>query len=207
MKRTDSFVDVGIRPPKGNKKVNVFKGNDPKSLAILHFETEAPWNERDAYMIGVLGDVLGYRYIEILREKMSGVYTFRASASMSKIPYPRVDLQITIPCGPDNVDSLVTAAIAEIKKIQTSGVDNKEIVKARETRLRQFQTNSKTNHYWLSAIQTSLMNDTGLDSVTNEKYIDQISSEELQRVAKKYINPDEYLEVVLYPEDYEDKVK
>ena len=41
---------------------------------------------------------------------------------------------------------------------------------------------------------------TGLDDLTEEQYIDLITSEELQRVANKYFDIDRYLRVVLYPE-------
>ena len=81
-----------------------------------------------------------------------------------------------------------------------------EILKAKETRTRKLESDEKTNNFWLGAIQKSLMNGTSLDSVTDEQYIDEISSEELQRIANKYFNTGEYLKVVLYPENYKDKV-
>ncbi len=205
LKRTENYVDLGIRPPKGKKIENVFKGNDPKSRAILYFEEEKPWNEYDAFMLDVLGDILEIKYIEKLREEMSGVYTVRVGSSLQKIPYSHSSLQITMPCAPENVDSLVNAAIGEIKKIQVSGVDEKEIIKAKETRKRELESNSKTNKFWLGAIQDALINRTSLATVTNEKFIDKISSQEMQRVANAYFNINEYLEVVLYPESYNTK--
>jgi zinc protease len=207
IKRTENFVDLGIRPPKDKQVNRVFKGNDPKSRAILYFEEEKPWNDRDAFMVDVLGDILEFRYIEKLREEMSGVYTVRVGSSLRKIPYSHSSLQITMPCAPDNVDSLVNAAIAEIRKIQVSGVEEKEIIKAKETRKRALESDTKTNKFWLAAIEDALLNDTDLGSVTNEKYIDQISSQEIQRVAKEYFNIDTYLEVVLYPEEYKAKLE
>jgi zinc protease len=207
IKRTENYVDLGIRPPKGKQTFNIFKGNDPKSRAIISYEKESPWNEKDAFMAGVLGDILGFRYIEKLREEMSGVYSVRARASMSKIPYSKFSLQVSIPCSPDNVDSLVSAAIAEIRIIQEKGVEAKEITKAKETKRRELEKAVKTNGYWLSNIQSALLNGTSLNSVNDEKYIEQISSEEIQRIAKEYININEYLQVVLYPETYKDRIK
>ena len=201
--RDESFVDLGIRPPEGKQAHNVYKGNDPKSLAIVYFEEEKEWNEEDAFMLKVLSDILGFRYIEKLREEMSGVYTSRVNASLHKIPYNYSSLQITIPCSPENVDSLVLVAIGELDSIQQHGVKEKDIIKAKETRRRTLETNVKTNKYWLSSIQRAVLNETDLSSVTNEEYIDLISSEEVQRVANEYFSIDEYLQVVLYPEEYE----
>lgn len=202
VERIEKYADLGIRPPKGKDVQAVFKGNDPKSLAMVYFEKEKPWNEKDAFMAGALSDILGFRYIEKLREEMSGVYTSRVRASMSKIPYEKFSIQITIPCSPDNVDSLINAAIGEIRQIQEKGVEEKEIIKARETRKRELEKAVKTNEYWLSAIQSALLNGTSLSTVTKEQYIDQITSEEMQRIAKEYVTIDEYLRVVLYPESF-----
>jgi len=207
IEREESYVDLGIRPPDGKQIHNVYKGNDPKSLAIVYFEEEKKWNEKDAFMLNVLGDILGYRYIEKLREEMSGVYTSRVNASLHKIPYNYSSLQITIPCSPDNVDSLVSVAIGELDSIQQFGVKDKDITKARETRRRTLEVNVKTNKYWLSSIQKSILDGTDLNSITNEEYIEQISSEEIQRVANEYFNIDDYLQVVLYPEEYESKME
>ncbi len=204
--REESFVDLGIRPPAEKEIHNVFKGNDPKSMAIVYFEQEETWNEKDAFMVGVLGDILGFKYIEVLREEMSGVYTVRASSSFNKIPYEHATLQILIPCSPDNVDSLVYVAVNELVNIQEKGVEDKEIIKARETRRRQLETNSETNKYWLNAIQRTILRGGNLDSVTKEELIEQITSEEIQRIANQYFDSDNYLLVVLYPEEYKDKL-
>ena len=200
--RKETYVDLGIRPPKEKIIKDVFKGSDPKSLAILYFEKEVPWNAHDAFMLGVLSDILMFRYIDVLREEMSGVYTVRARASMQKIPYSCATLQIMMPCAPENVDSLVSTAISELVKIQKDGVGENEIIKAKETRRRTLETNLESNSYWLRAIQDALMYENSLQDVTKEDLIGEISSEEIQRIANKYFDTDRYLEVVLYPEGY-----
>jgi len=203
IEREESYVDLGIRPPDEKQIHAIFKGNDPKSIAIVYFEEERAWNEKDAFMVSVLNDILDFRYIEKLREEMSGAYTTRVSASLNQIPYEYSSLQIMIPCSPENVDSLVSVAIGELDSIRLHGVKQKDIIKAKETRRRQLETNVKINTFWLSSIQKAILNDLDLNSVTDEEYIGQISSEEIQRVANGYFDTDEYLEVVLYPEEYE----
>ena len=201
--RNESYVDLGIRPPYKKTIRNIYKGNDPKSIAILYFEKGKPWNAHDAYMIGVLNDILMFKYIDVLREDMSGVYTVRARASLNKIPYSYASLQILIPCAPENVDSLVHVAINELVKIQKKGVDENDIIKARETRKRVLETNLESNSYWLNAIQDALMLEGSLENVTKANLIDEITSDEIQRVATEYFDTDRYLEVVLYPEEDE----
>jgi zinc protease len=202
IKRSENYVDLGIRPPKGKEVHDVFKGNDPKSLAILYFEKEAPWNSRDAFMLSVLSDILGFEYVDILREEMSGVYTVRAHASMQKIPYSCASLQVMIPCAPENVDSLVKAAIGVLVSIQSDGPSANDILKAKETRRRVLETNMQTNKFWLNSIQEALMRGEDLNDVAKKHYIDQITAGEIQRVAKSFFDINTYLEVVLYPENF-----
>ena len=203
LNRDESFVDLGIRPPYEKTLQNVYKGNDPKSLAIIYFEKEKSWNAHDAFMVDVLNDILMFKYIDILREEMSGVYTVRARASLQKIPYSCATLQILIPCAPENVDSLVFTAINELVKIQINGVDENDIIKVRETRRRVLETNLESNNFWLKVIQETLIKEGSLENVTKENLIEQITSSEIQRIANEYFDTDRYLQVVLYPENYE----
>jgi len=202
IERDENFVDLGIRPPYEKSVKNIYKGNDPKSLAIVYFEKEKPWNPKDAFMIGVLNDILMFKYIDILREEMSGVYTVRARASMQKIPYGCASLQIMIPCAPENADSLIHVAINELIKIQQTGVEENDIIKAKETHRRTMEVNLESNSYWLKAIQDALMLENNLENVTKENLIEEISSDEIQRIANEYFDTDRYLQVVLYPENY-----
>ncbi len=200
IKREETYIDLGIRPPNKKEIHNVYKGNDPKSLALLYFEKEIPWNARDAFMISILATILDIRYVDILREKMSGVYSVRAKASMQKIPYSCSNLMITIPCAPENVDTLVHAAVDVIAEIQEHGVDSLTIAKAKEIRRRQLEVSKKTNRFWLNSIKSAIMNDQGLGNVTHDEYIDQVSTDEIQRVARQYFDVNNYLQVVLFPE-------
>ena len=109
-----------------------------------------PWNEKDAFLIKALADILRMKYIDILREEMSGVYLVRASAGLKKIPYERAELQIMIPCAPENTDSLIQAAINELVVIQNQGVDPASIQKVRETQKRAMEVNLQKNNYWLN---------------------------------------------------------
>ena len=204
IKREENYVDLGIRPPDRKTIQRVYKGNDPKSFAIIYFEKEKPWNPYDAFMISVLSDILRIKYVDILREQLSGVYTVRVNASMQKIPYACASLQVMIPCAPENADSLVQVAINELVKIQQNGVEENDIIKAKESRRRALEVSLETNSYWLKAIQDALMLENNLQNVTKEDLIEKISSEEIKRIVREYFDTDLYLQVVLYPENYSD---
>ena len=55
--REVTYKDLGIRPPAGFVTEKIYKGNDPKSLAILSFEKEDKYNEKDRFLVGQVGQI------------------------------------------------------------------------------------------------------------------------------------------------------
>ena len=198
-----SYKDLNIRPPKGKIVENIYKGEDPKSLAIISFNEEAEYNEKDAFLMRQLAQLLNRKYYEILREEMSGVYGVRTNASLNKVPYEHSSVSITIPCSPENVDSLINAAIMQIKQIQKNGVEQKDIDKSCEIYKREKEKSLEQNGYWLGSIKNCYLYKREFEKIASFEAMEDITSEELQRVAVEYINADEYLQVVLYPEEQE----
>lgn len=200
--RSETYKDLGIRPPKGLVEKDVYKGNDPKSMVILLFNQEVKSDKKSRFLFKQFGDILMRRYTEILREEMSGVYSVSARASINRIPYENASLQIIIPCSPDNVDSLVNAAIKEIKDIQENGPTEKDLVKAREIYKRDKEKNLENNRYWLAAIKNGYFYSDDLEDITSYKSMDYLTKDEVKKVANECININSYLKATLYPEEY-----
>ncbi|MBN2213223.1 MAG: insulinase family protein [Bacteroidales bacterium] len=202
--KTEIWKDPGIRPPKEKLDKKIFKGKDPKSYVVVYFEKEQPWNEDDAFLLSAFGSLLNRKYIESLREEMSGVYGVQAAAGMGKIPYERAYLKILFPCSPENTDSLTSAALKEITKIQTEGAKENDIQASQEILRRNIEESLKTNEYWISSLQDIYLKDRSVDLLVNyDESIRKITSEELKRIAAKYIDTGNYIRAVLYPEGSE----
>jgi zinc protease len=201
LNRKETYVDLGIRPPKGNISENIYKGKEPKSLAVLSFNKEVAYNKTDAFLFSQLGQHLTRRYLEVLREQMSGVYGINASASLYQVPYERASLRITIPCSPDNVDSLIDAAINEIKDIQQNGVKEEDLIKLREIYKRNKEKKLEENKYWLYALRNCYMYNYDFEDIESFDRMKDITSESIQRIANEYIDINNYIQVVLYPEN------
>lgn len=196
----ENYIDLGIRPPSGKVSEKVFKGTEDKSLAIVSFTKEAPYNDLDAFLISQLGQYLNRRYIEVLREEMSGVYGVRTSAMLNKVPYERASVAISIPCSPANVDSLIFAAVKEIKKVQLNGISEEEVATAREIYKRDKEKNLQENGFWLNTLENCYLYNREFNTVESFDRMNEITSEAFKRVANQYIDLEKYLQVVLYPE-------
>jgi len=145
--------------------------------------------------------LLTIKLIEILREEKGGVYGVGASGGLAKVPYERFNFSISFPCGPENVKALADAALGELTKIQNGQIDDKDVAKVKEARLVGLKENFKNNNYWASEISRDLQQSLPILSLEDaEARTNAINKGDLQKVAKKYLNPDARIQLVLMPE-------
>jgi zinc protease len=146
-----------------------------------------------------LAQLLNIRYIEKLREEMSGVYGMGIRINLVKIPYNHLEITLNIPCSPENTEKLTKAALDEISNIQKNGVTDEYVNKVKEAQRRDREKNLKENGFWMGALMDAYrLNDPGTITQYNDR-INAITSASLQAAAKK-INLNNYVRVVLFPE-------
>jgi zinc protease len=108
---------------------------------------------------------------------------------------------ISFPCGPENVDKLVAAALAEVKKIKDEGVTEQDMAKVKETYLVQRKEAIKTNRFWLDNLLRAHQEGRNADALLSyEKDVNNLKASDLQKVAKKYLD-DNYFLGILMPEE------
>jgi len=201
-KVAESFVDHKILPPKGPIEKVVHKGQDEKSMVTIYFTAAAPYDAKDKYLLQSLGDVLSIKLIENLREEKSGVYGVGARGSMSKLPDGKYRFSIGFPCGPENVDKLIEAAMTEVEKIKTDGPTQEDVDKTKETQRLDYKENLEKNRYWLSKLQSAWENQRDPDKILKvQEMIDALDIESLRAIANKYLKDDAKIQVVLMPEE------
>lgn len=204
--RTENWKDLGIRPPKGGLKKVINRGVDQKSQAQLVFTGLTKFDKQESRLLTFLGELLTIKLVEILREEKSGVYGVGASGGMQDIPYERYNFNISFPSGPENVDSLIEAALGEVEKIKNGQIDEKDLNKVKESRLIKLREDFKRNQYWATEITRSLLRKDELDSYeTIEARIKAVTKEDIQKVANKYLKKGEQIQIVLMPEKKSDK--
>lgn len=201
LNRNESWKDLGIRPPEGLVDKVVFKGTDPKSQVVINFTGEKPYDKKSNYDISSLGELLTIKLVEILREEKSGVYGVGASGRSSKLPYESYTFRISFPCAPENVDNLVSATFEEIKNIRENGVSDEDLQKIKETQRRHREENLKRNRYWVNQLNAYYNHNSDLDSFyEREKLVEALTSEDIIAAVNKYLKMNEYIKVVLMPE-------
>ncbi|MES2734660.1 MAG: insulinase family protein [Bacteroidota bacterium] len=195
-----AYVDLGIRAIKGPMEQKIIKGNDPKSFASIYLEGKGEFSKEESHRMWTLGNILNRIYLDKLREEMSGIYGLRVTVDMECTPYPYYWLEITLPCSPDNVDTLVAAAFAEIENIKKNGVPEKELQKELESQRRTVEEDMKRNSGWMWRLQRLKTYQEDYTRLRKPEDIHKvITSKDLQMVANKYLDLSKCLKVTLYP--------
>ena len=196
-----TFKDVGLRPVKGIVMKEVRKGTEPKSFISMQFTGEAPYSDQEQLKLQAVMEVLNIKIIESLREDMGGIYGGGIFGSLNKNPYPNYSVGVSLPCGPENVDKLVKAALDEIQKVKANGPLEVDLNKVKENWKKQYQENMKDNSYWMRQLQQTVeLGSNPSDILSYEKRVDALTVKDLKETANKYLDMKNFIQVVLYPE-------
>jgi zinc protease len=208
--KNEKWRDLGIRPPEGTIVETIRKGADQQSRVSLFFNGQAEYNRDKAFALNSLVQALNIKLIEEIREKRSGVYGISANATFGQRPVDSYRMSISFPCAPENVDTLTAAVFDELEKMIKNGPTEEDIEKVKQAQRRDRETNLESNSYWLSTLSgyfTAPDEPDPLEILSFEKRQEKLSKAYLQEIASEFITPNEYIEVVLYPEngDYNDR--
>jgi zinc protease len=79
---------------------------------------------------------------------------------------------------------------------------DEDLQKAKETSIRDLETNVKKNNYWLSILKNAYYYNEEIRDINEKKSkIESITKEDIHQAAKQYFKNNHYLKVVLMPEE------
>jgi len=198
----NTWNDVSPEFPKGITNATVYKGSEPQTSVMIMMDETFQWSDRNLIEMNALMKILNIRMRESMREEQGGVYGVRAYPNISKYPKEEVNISISWGCAPENVDQLVETVFNEMDSLKINGPNKVNLSKAKETMIRDYETNFQKNEYWLNKIKNSHYYNAKLISQEElQEMIGSIRSEDLQEKAQKYFSEGHYLKVVLMPEN------
>jgi zinc protease len=200
-KRKETWKDIGINYPVGVIRKEVIKGIEPKAIVSINYTGNAEWSRENNYIFQSLGSVLDIKLREVIREDKSGTYGVSVSSALNQFPKQNYRVTISFGCDPDRTEELTSTIFQVIDSLQTFGPEDIYITKVRETQLRSYETNLKENTFWLRALQNYYF--TGQNPALILKYpelVSTLSSDMIKNAVKKYLNKNNYVQVILLPE-------
>ena len=104
-------------------------------------------------------------------------------------------------CDPNSVDVLTDALFAEINNVKENGLDEKYLSKAKEIQKNEFDKNLRENKYWLNELKAMYFNNSSEYKLLGyNNMVENVKVDDIKKMANKYLNTDNYVKVVLYPE-------
>ena len=198
----EQWRDVGIKQPEGVIKKTIRKGIEQKCRVQLVFSGDYMWERQNNYDLESMIAVMQIRLREKLREDESGTYGVGVSSSKSRYPNEEYSINISFGCAPDRVEELTGMIFTEIDSLQQFGPGETYISKVKEAQTRRYETNLKENRFWLGALYNSFFyeRDPG-DIINYTLLVDGLTVQAVQDAASKYFKIDNYVKVVLLPEE------
>ncbi|MFQ5677291.1 MAG: insulinase family protein, partial [bacterium] len=200
--RKESWKDVGITTPKGVLEKAVKKGLEEKSSVTIIFTGSYHWNRQNNYEINSMARAFQIKLREVLREQLGGTYGVSVTASTSRYPDEEYSVNISFGCSPDRVEELTAAVFEQIDNLKTFGLPEKYIAKVKENQRRRRETDLKENRFWLNALQFSYYHGREPENILKyDQLLEALSVQAVKKAAQTYLNIDNYVKVVLYPEE------
>ncbi|WP_179348673.1 M16 family metallopeptidase [Winogradskyella pacifica] len=184
----ESYNVSDFRPLTGSHEKIVEKGEDPKSSVRITYHGPTDYDEKEAHALKSLAEVLSIKLIEKLREEEGGVYGAGANASISNMPYDWFRFNISFPCGPENVDKLITATMKEVDLLINEGPTEKDLEKVKKAQILDYEEDLKTNRFWLGQLKNAdYLKKDAHNILKFEDAVNSLTVADLHSAAKKYL--------------------
>lgn len=198
--REEKGVYVGDDPASGERKVTVEFGLEEKTSVRVLFNGEAEWSTENRYLLSVVRDLLNIRMRETLREENGGTYGVGVYTSLIREPKERYSTGFAFSCDPANADLLIAAGLSEILDLQERGVRVKNLEKVQEIHLRSYESNLKSNGFWLRNLSSAAREDRPFQEIIEfPERAKNFDPYQIQEAAKQYFNFENILIAKLNP--------
>lgn len=202
--RNEGIKDLNLRYPAGRIARKVFAGQEVKAAVLLAFTGTFDYNVEAARQMDALAKVLTYHLISRIREEEAGVYNISASFNPTQYPSGQYLYTINFVCDPQNAEALILSVNRVIAEMKTDGSSDEDIAKFK-AEYRSFMVQAfNENSVWLNYLNDQFQirgEQADIDvAVDVNARLKAITKENLQQMARKYFNNENYIRVVQLPQ-------
>jgi zinc protease len=176
---------------------------DPKALAAVYWPTTDFSRLHDVRRLFVLAKVLGNRVLERVRNVQGLTYTAQGDHAPSQVFPGYGFLYAVVDAPPQKSRELAGEIIAIAGELFEKGVTADELERARNPVVSELRRMLSNNSYLLSAIVSGSQErpEKLMRAATSLQEISSLTVEDLDRVARKYLDPKGALPVVILPRE------
>ncbi|MDR0322311.1 MAG: insulinase family protein [Treponema sp.] len=189
------------RPAEGRRTVN--KGRDERSIVYLGWFARGPadFNEQRNQVAAVLSEYLDIKLSDEIRERLGGVYSISAGASVNTIPTGEYRISVYFICNPSRANELITAVQNCITEISRQPINIDTFNKSKEALLMQHENSMQSNlHIAQSYANSSVLYNTPLNRLNlRPAAIRAVTVENMQSLCREMLASGP-VQLVLLPE-------
>ena len=205
--RQETWRDIRAELPTTVVEKTVHKGLDERARTRIVFTGPISPTLENEVLLDVLENVLDIRVVDELRQTLGGTYSPQAATRWEMLPKPTYRAIVDFVSDPKRVEELTQAVFGVLEDLRTKGPSDADVHQAKEQARLAHQKALEENPFWLTQLENHLTTpgDDGRDILSYEKVLAGISAEDIQQAAQTYLPTDRYVEVVLYPEKFDEK--
>jgi len=183
-----AYKDNGLRMVDGNHFFKFYKGADKKSLVLDIYHGKIDYSPDLALRANMLSQIMTMELIKKIREEKQWIYSGSVSASIVELPYGHYSLTAQMPCGPENVQNILTELDKEVAGYLKDGVSQEDLDKVKKAMIEQYKEGVKSNGTWLQELQQVYF--WGHDKkifLNYESRVNAVTTEDIKATAKKLL--------------------
>jgi len=194
--------DLGIRPPSGVVEKTIEMGIAPKSQVAIVLSGPIEYDQTHLMAFRTVTLLLQSRLLDTIRQELGGTYAITVEPDVDKVPRPLYTVRIDWTCDPARTAALAQRVLDEIAVVSSTRLSPDQMTLIREGLLREFETNSQQNGYFLQAIARRYEDGDTAD-LSSAVHVDQaiaaMTASAVQQAARSYLRTDNYVKVTLMP--------
>jgi len=173
---------------------------DPKTSVNVLVKNDMSYSIKNFYTVRALGDILGLRYTESLREEEGGTYGASVKANLSKRPQQEVSISVEFDCNPDLAEKLISIVHREMELIKNGTIQQNDLDKTLTNYLKERVDAKNYNNYQMSLLKNYYIEGYSMNDPKNfENIIKSITVKDIQKVMADILKGADSYEIVFKP--------
>ena len=197
----ETWRDRRMRNLDGSKTVSMEAGAEPLSVVtqVWHGDWDGSFEER--YRIQSLASALEMKLTKTIREESGGTYSVGVYPNISLTPHADYRFIIRYSCDPERVDELSARVKEIVDDWRKNPPEEKFAADIAASQRRSLAENLERNSWWLGQMVFAAATGTEPRDLLNRNSLyDTLNPELLSSTALRYLDDENYIEVVLYPD-------
>jgi zinc protease len=205
--REGDFADYDSQPPRSftayrSPRTLTHEGEKDQALLTLAWPTTDDSDPMEALALELLERVVRIELTDTLREALGKAYSPGASSSLSRVwkGYGTFIVRASVDVG--EVDATREAIRETLVQLRTAPVPEDVLQRARQPMLESYENMLKSNNGWLALTDRAQTQPDRIDRhLRAQDRLRALTGESLRRLAERYLDPDQALEVLVLPEE------